>query len=390
MSVNTRRLFLSGSLGVGVAAILGTWPAARRLAAAFDPPPDGPLAGGVRVGLLRFVDQPDRMEEVYGAGLDGRFRQDLSRLTTETLITPNERFYIRTRCPDTIDYGTPWTVRVQHGSAHRVELAAVDLARQAQPMGVHLLECAASARGGLVSAAEWSGVPMGRVLDRLGPLPDDARVLVSGFDGHSEYDARYDQRGASWIFTPAELREAGAFLATTMNGVALPADHGFPVRLVVPGWYGCTCIKWVDSIRIVQDAVRSTPQMRDYAGRTHQHGVPERAGDFQPAVIDLAAMPIRVERWRVGQHVVHRVVGILWGGRRTTDDLVIRFSADQKYVPVESYEHTTTKTWSLWSHVWRPSRPGRYHIQLAVNDPSIRTRRLDSGYYGRTVELKRV
>lgn len=390
MSLSTRRLFLSGSLGVGVAAILGPWPVGRRLAAAFDPPPDGPLAGGVRVGLLRFRDEPDRMEEVYGTGLDGRFRQDLSTLTTDTLVTPNERFYIRTRCPDTIDYGKPWTIRLRGRTGQSIEIAANALATLSQPMGVHLMECAASARGGLVSAAEWSGVPISEVLGRLGPLPGDARVLVSGFDGHSRYDEKSDERGASWIFTRAELQEAGAFLATTMNGVALPVDHGFPVRLVVPGWYGCTCIKWVDSIRLVEDSVHSTRQMRGYAGRTHQHGVPKYARDFQPAVIDLAAMPIRVERWRVGTRVVHRVVGIIWGGRRTTDDLVIRFNADQPYVPVESYVHATTSTWSLWSHLWRPPAPGRYRIQLAIDDPSIRTRRLDSGYYGRTVLVQRV
>ena len=160
MGLSTRRLFLTGSLGVGVAAILGSWPVGRRLAAAFDPPPDGPLAGGVRVGLLRFRDEPDRMEEVYGTGLDGRFRQDLSTLTTDTLVTPNERFYIRTRCPDTIDYGKPWTIRLRGRTGQSIEIAADVLAKLSRSMGVHLMECAASARGGLVSAAEWSGVPI--------------------------------------------------------------------------------------------------------------------------------------------------------------------------------------------------------------------------------------
>ena len=85
----------------------------------------------------------------------------------------------------------------------------------------------------------------------------------------------------------------GAFLATQMNGADLPRDHGFPVRLVVPNWYGCTCIKWVSQIDIVADDEPSTTQMREFAARTHQDGMPDLARDFQSPVIDLAGADLR-------------------------------------------------------------------------------------------------
>ncbi len=113
--------------------------------------------------------------------------------------------------------------------------------------------------------------------------------------------------------------------------------------------------------------------------------MPKLARDYRPAENDLAAMPVRVETWRTGGGVSYNLVGIIWGGRRTTDRLEIRFGKGP-WGPVERYEHRTNRTWSLWSHRWQPE-PGRYDISLRVDDPAIPTRRLDRGDYMRTVEV---
>ena len=60
-------------------------------------------------------------------------------------------------------------------------------------------------------------------------------------------------------------------------------------------WYGCTCIKWLNAITFVDNDAEATSQMQEFAARTHQHGVPKLAKDYKPAIIDQAAMPIRVE-----------------------------------------------------------------------------------------------
>jgi DMSO/TMAO reductase YedYZ molybdopterin-dependent catalytic subunit len=159
------------------------------------------------------------------------------------------------------------------------------------------MECAGNPRTlhfGLISAANWAGIPLAKVLPRVEPRSGASWVLISGFDRHSQ-PSEHSMPGASWIFTREQMESAGAFLATEMNGQPLPPDHGFPIRLVAPGWYGCTCIKWVSEIAMVDEAAPATGQMREFAERTHQAGTPELARDFQPATIDLAAMPVRVE-----------------------------------------------------------------------------------------------
>jgi DMSO/TMAO reductase YedYZ molybdopterin-dependent catalytic subunit len=379
----TRRRLLHAASGMGIAAVVGGATGCTK----------SPRRPGKLLGVVPFADQSgDRLNTVSGQGLEGRMALDLSTLTSDSLITPNDRFYIRTCQPDQLDYQAPWKVAL-HGLVKAPRLLTVDdLRPTVENQGTHLMECAGNPRlyhFGLLSAANWSGIPLSAVLERTEPRSRDTSVLISGFDQHSQ-SSEQSMAGASWIFTRDQLESSGAFLATEMNGAPLSPDHGFPIRLVMPGWYGCTCIKWVNEIALVDESAPATTQMREFAQRTHQAGIPKLARDFRPATIDLAAMPVRVEKWLIGGQLEYHVVGILWGGARCTSSLQIQFNPDTNYVPVGSYHHQTSATWTLWTHDWRPKVAGRYWIQLRVADSSIPTRRLDAGYYARKVVLTEV
>jgi hypothetical protein len=154
----------------------------------------------------------------------------------------------------------------------------------------------------------------------------------------------------------------------------------------VPGWYGCTCIKWVDEIQLLGEDAPTTSQMREFASRTMQQGVPERVRDYRPPVIEQAAMPVRVEKWIVDQKINYRVHGIAWGGARPVSGLWIRFNSEEAYVPVDSFIQTGNNPWSFWVHAWGPTKPGTYFIQLRVKD-AVPARRLNAGFYVRSVEV---
>lgn len=391
----TRRRFLQGSLGAGGALLLGC--SGDRTSGSGGGGAAGcadPFAGGELLGVVPFTGEDDPpMETAFNEGLDGRLFTDLSKLDEEHLITDNDRFYIRTRFPDLLASTANWTIAVGGLVAAPKQIALADLAPLAAPMGAVLLECSGNgsgARFGMLSAAEWSGIPLEKVLEQVDALPSATAVLVSGFDQHSQPSEK-SAPGASWVFTFEQIEKAGAFLATGMNGEPLPLDHGFPVRLLVPGWYGCTCAKWVDTITLVGDAEPATAQMKEFASRTHQDGVPALARDYKAASMDQAAMPVRIEKWRVNGEIVHRVFGVMWGGYEVTDALAIRFNPDEPWVPVDVCpKQATNRTWTTWSHAWSPAHPGSYEIRLAVLDPSIPTRRLDTGFYARTVSLSEV
>jgi hypothetical protein len=127
--------------------------------------------------------------------------------------------------------------------------------------------------------------------------------------------------------------------------------------------------------------------MQEYASRTNQQGVPKLARDYAPATVDPVAVAIRVEKWLVNNQLKYRVVGILWGGPQPVRNLEIRFNPDDEWKPVQTIHRATVDSWSFWTHVWAPQKPGTYIIQLRVPDKSVRTERLDINYYARSVVI---
>jgi DMSO/TMAO reductase YedYZ molybdopterin-dependent catalytic subunit len=393
VTIPRRRLLASG-LGVSGSLLLGC--ASEPVRGGHGSPRTGDddfTSRGTELATVPFVGESDvPLDTPFNQDLDGRLYTDLSTLEADALVVQNERFYIRTRYPDLLVPPDPWTIHVSGLVGTELDIPLDELATRQADQGTVLLECSGNARAasfGLLSSAEWSGTLIGAVLATLDVQPAATGLLVSGFDQYALASAQ-SEPGASWVFSFDELAAAGAFLATGMNGDPLPPDHGAPVRLVVPGWYGCTCIKWVNELRLVDDTEPSTAQMREFASRTMQNGTPELASDFAPAEIDVAAMPIRVEKWLLDGAVVYRVVGIVWGGSVPATALEIRFG-DGDWLPVDDYKPPSDlRTWSLWTTRWRPAVPGNYAIVLRVSAPAIRTRRLDTSYYLREVAIDEV
>jgi DMSO/TMAO reductase YedYZ molybdopterin-dependent catalytic subunit len=359
----------------------------------------GPL--GELVGVLPFLGERAAITPlgrlVGGEGLDARLFTDLSQLQPDRLITPTPQVFVRTAGPKDVPRHVieDWSVRIGTTLRSADVVTARTLIKESKPMGAHLIECAGNSdpqNFGLMSVTEWDGVSVGLPLDKVGTREKGAGLLISGWDHEGQASAR-SVPGASWIFATGTLEKMGAFIATRMNGEPLPIDHGAPLRLVVPGWYGCSWIKWVNAITIVKDDEPPTSQMQEFAARTHQDRVPARALDYAAPVIDLAATPIRVEKRRRDGRLEYRVVGIVWGGQSPAERarLLIRFNPNESFKPFAVCPTPTThRTWSLWEYRWRPTQPGPYSIVLQAASPDIRARRLDLSFYIRRVLIDEV
>ena len=403
----TRRQVLGTLAAAGAATLVDPGQVLARLAA------DVPCAASVPAGellgtlpLFRYRSQVQAFGVKYGgAGLDARLVTDLSILDPGKLITPNELAYIRTEIPSAAATHTgPWTIETSGLLAKDGMLNLDAIAKQSMSMGPHLFECSGNGNPsnfGLMSVAEWDGIPLTGLVSGLTPTKDATAVLVSGFDHIGQVSQR-SIVGASWVFPLASLDQLGAFLALRMNGDPVPADHGRPVRLVVPGWYGCTWIKWVNEIRLVGPDEPATTQMVEFANRTHQAEPFKLAKDYTPADIQTAATPVRVEKRRTPAGIEYRIVGIIWGGTKAVDRLAIRIQAPSP-TPQAAADLSTGFTpfsvcpmpkthamWSLWEYRWKPTEPGIYDIALRVADASIPQRRLETGYYMRQVKIEEV
>lgn len=352
------------------------------------PAPSGPcgedLPGALFLGTRPFVDEPEKDLEVKsGTGLDARYAVDLEALTADTLVTPIDRFYLRTGAPTDLGDPAGWTVRIGGRVLAERVLAIDELLAQVQPIGVLMFECSGNGDGsrfGLMSAGDFAGVPLSWVLDQVEPADDAALVQITGRDTHPP--STFSTAGASWIYTPEDLAEA--WLVTHQDGEPITADHGQPVRLVVPGWYGCTNLKWVEEIRWVTDDEPATSQMIEFASRTHQDGIPELARDYRPAAIEVSAMAVRVEAWELDGEPIFRVIGVVWGGREAPDVLRL-WMDDEDLGPVEVCGERDVRTWGLWQAYLPSGVQGTVTLWLTAE--GVPARRLDARYYDRRVDL---
>lgn len=418
-----RRALLVGGAGLALAACaedalpplpLAAPPGAADGGAGADA---GPLDGGVPVRVLAFEDEGSpTFGAKTGVGLDARKLFDLAVLARVArdapgatppaggssagvgggldagrLVLPPEDLYLRTERPDTLAPGAPFAVRLGGLVAAPVSVTTAELLALARPVGAHLLECSGNTKHGafgLMGATTWDGVPVADLLARVAPTDATARVLVRGADDHTKGSpSGRSTPGASWIFARDELVAAGAFLATGMGGAPLVGDHGAPARLVVPGFYGCACIKWVDAIDLVPDDAPATSQMLEFWDRTHQHAPWELARQYHAPRLDAAALPIRAEIWNVNGRERLRVVGIAWGGDAPATLLRIFFgegSGDPVGVALPAAGATT---WGLWEWVGAVPRSGSVRVRLAIEPPQARQYRQGLGWYDRTIRV---
>ncbi|PYU12235.1 MAG: hypothetical protein DMG29_14585, partial [Acidobacteria bacterium] len=178
----TRREWFSASILASGALLLGfgrfAWPL-------FVPSPGkDSFAGGKALGAVGFVGEGQSpMDTLLGTELDGRLYTDLSTLTPTDPITLTEKFYVRTGASQLLDHQNPWSIRFgSHAQSTRLTLE--DLRRDTKPLGSHLMECAGNTREGhfgLISVADWAGVPLSKLLDAAQIGGRGTRVLVSGF-----------------------------------------------------------------------------------------------------------------------------------------------------------------------------------------------------------------
>ncbi len=402
----TRRQVLGTLAAAGAATLVDPGKVLARLAA--DLPCTTAATAGELLGTLPLFRDRAQVQafgvKYGGAGLDARMVTDLSLLEPGRLITANELAYIRTEIPPAAAAHTgPWTIETSGLLAKDGTLNLDAIAKQSKSMGPHLFECSGNGNPsnfGLMSVAEWDGIPLTGLVSGLKPTKDATAVLVSGFDHIGQVSQR-SIVGASWVFPLASLDQLGAFLALRMNGDPVPADHGKPVRLGVPGWYGCTWIKWVNQIRLVGPDEPATTQMVEFANRTHQAEPFKLAKDYTPADIQTAATPVRVEKRRTAAGIEYRIVGIVWGGTKVVDRLAVRitpandkpqpFNPNGEFTPFAVCPAPKTHAmWSLWEYRWKPTAAGTYDIALRVADASIPQRRLETGYYMRQVKIEEV
>jgi DMSO/TMAO reductase YedYZ molybdopterin-dependent catalytic subunit len=331
-TVQARRAFLGWTIGVGVAAAIGAV-AGRALTAA---------AGAVADARSRLQLPAPVTTEIVPAGTDLHV-PDLS-----PYLTPNDKFYrIDTALQTPQLDANAWSLTIGGMVDREVTLNYADLL--AKPLVEHAvtLTCVSNDVGGdLVGNARWLGYPIHLLLAEAGPHPDADMVLSTSDDGWTAGTP------LSALTDPHRL----ALLAVGMNGEPLPIDHGFPVRMVVPGLYGyVSATKWVREMKVTT-----------YAKDTG-YWTPLGWSAMGPIKIGSRIDVPRKRSVSAGRVVL---AGVAWA--QHTGISKVEVGIDGVWRPVGLAEVISPDTWRQWSYAWDAS-PGSHIVAVRATDSGGRT-----------------
>jgi DMSO/TMAO reductase YedYZ molybdopterin-dependent catalytic subunit len=301
---------------------------------------------------------------------------DLRRLGS--WVTPAGEFFAFHQGATVRTTAKGWRLRVGGCIERPAEFSLEDLERRPGRRDVAAtLECAGNSgnhtiMNGLVSNAVWTGVGLAEILKECGVRAEAREVVFLGLDTEKERkwqagDAEVRSPHGRSIFVQDAL-SADPMLAFAMNGRPLPAEHGFPLRLVLPGWYGMAQVKWLSRIEVIDRRYEGRHMARNYHGlRALQ--TPEGAVwlDTSISKSSLKSVIARVTRRLVGGSFKYRVAGAAWGGPARIEQVEVRID-DGAWRRAVIGQRGGDAAWLLWSYDWDDAAPGPHIlVSRAVN-----------------------
>jgi DMSO/TMAO reductase YedYZ molybdopterin-dependent catalytic subunit len=318
----------------------------------------------------------------------------------DTFITPNELFYVRNHFAMPHIDAAAYRLRVGGAVERPFEISYDELRRMPSTSVTATLECAGNSRVflvpqtsgaqwelGAVSNAVWTGVPLAALLERAGVKSNGIDVVLEGSD-HGEPKSEPKPPGPipfSRSIPLAKARRPEVLIAYEMNGQRLPQNHGFPVRAVVPGFYGMSSVKWLTSVQIVTAPYQGYWQTTDYAYWDRSTGTPTRRPLMEMRVKSLIARPALHEIVRSG--AAYRVFGAAWTGDADVDNVEVSVDSGKSWAQATLVDKPVRFAWRRWEYQWRPSNQrGQVTLMTRATDTK-RSRQpeqhdRDNGNYG--------
>ena len=263
-------------------------------------------------------------------------------------------------------------------------------ARPAKTFAV-TLECAGNGRarltprplsqpwlGEAVGTGEWTGTSLASVLREAGVGDGAVDVVFTGIDRGIQ--GGLDQLYERSLSIDDAMRDE-VLLAYAINGQPLPPQHGFPLRLVVPGWYGMTHVKWLRSITVLDHRFEGYQQAAAYHFRTVEGEAGEPVTRMLPrALMVPPGVPDFMSRTRFVEPSVVTIEGRAWSGRGAI--VSVEFSADggTSWSPAELEPELSPYAWRGWRATWKATRPGDYELCARAADSAGNVQPLETSW----------
>jgi DMSO/TMAO reductase YedYZ molybdopterin-dependent catalytic subunit len=296
-------------------------------------------------------------------------------------VTPAGLHYVLTHYDIPDADPDSWSVAIGGLVDHPMDVSPADLDAMTQHTVRVTLECAGNGRAadhprpvsqpwldGAVGTADWTGVRLADLLADAGLQAAAVSVVFAGADHGVERGVEQDyERGLS----VADATGGDVLVATSMNGGPLPPQHGFPVRLVVPGWYGMASVKWLREIRVVD---------HEFAGfQHHAYRLRQEAGDegvpvtrIEPrALLVPPGFPDFMSRARVVDAGPVVLRGRAWSGWGPVEHVEVSTDDGATWAEADLETDHGVYAWRGFRATWEAA-PGRCSLRARATDATGR------------------
>src|SRR6267378_1336751 len=300
----------------------------------------------------------------------------------DSYLTPTELFYIRSHFPAAKLEPASYQLRIDGAVRNPLSLSYQQLRDLPAETRVATLECAGNSRAflvpqvagaqwelGAVGNAEWTGVPLGALLERAGLEEDACEIVLEGADRGTPKEEPVPPGPISYArsLPRDKALRPEVLIAYQMNGRDLPLEHGYPVRAVVPGHYGMASVKWLTRIHALREPFQGYWQTSDY-GYWDQM-------DEKPVRRALGGMKVKSEiaRPSVFEHVapnqVYTVSGAAWAGETGVTEVEVSTDGGQTWAAAQFLDPVQRHAWRRWKFDWlTPGKPGRFTLLARAKD----------------------
>lgn len=295
----------------------------------------------------------------------------------ESFVTPTERFFLRSHLE--VPRLDPGRFRLAVGGwvERPFSISFAELTRRPRVRRAVTFECSGnSVGGGMVSTAEWAGTLLAPLVEHARLRPGALELLMEGADaGLDELVPVPLQYGRS---VPLEaLKAIPGLLVWEMNGQPLRPEHGFPLRVVLPGLYGLQNVKWIVRLTVLNSPYRGFYQTQRYVGmRRTPGGV--RVDEIQRQRVK--SQIARIEPHGEPASGTYRVTGAAWSGGEGIRQVDVSTDGGSTWKSAVLEPARDPCAWVLWAHSWR-ALPGTHEVVARATDGLGRSQPLarDSG-----------
>ncbi len=305
---------------------------------------------------------------------------DLRRLTS--WATPNDEFYAFHQTETMRVDASQWRLRIGGFVERPMEFTLEELKQRADKREEAVtLECSGNSprparMSGLLSNAVWSGIGLRSILTECRVKPEAREVVFLGMD--MEKENKWQARGQEYeiphgrsVYIQDALNPE-AMLAYEMNGEPLPPDQGFPLRLILPGWYGMTQIKWLTRIEVLDRRYEGEHMARNYLSLRSVEA-PEGTIWLDTSISrnNMKSLVARVTRRPSGSGYAYRISGAAWGGRTPIEKVEVRVD-EGPWRRATITDRRGKYAWMLWSVDWPAPSRGEHTLVSRATDANGR------------------